>query len=256
MTYNETDSGRDLHKSDPFPNTRKGSISRRLNQLANGRALREVGKKWNVSSSTVDRYINQGSMPAFDKAIDIVEAENVSLQWLASGTDACPQCEKEESQSKPDTYKINKYNVAASAGSGSYIDNERVVESIDVTYNWLYNRNLTGKRLCIIEAQGNSMSPTIDDGDDLLINFNELSLDDALIGLHIIDIDGELRVKRLKYSVVKDGYRIISDNPLYKEEFIPRHELDRMRVIGEVLMVMGKPADGKHEENTIDDCQA
>ncbi|MGI2800165.1 S24 family peptidase [Photobacterium damselae] len=236
MAYNElaVDSEKDKH--DPFLDNKKGSIQERLSMLAKRGTTREIAKKWNISTATLDRYINQGSIPSLERALTIAITENVDLYWLASGTS------KEQSINTKETISIPKYNVSASAGGGCVIDNEHIIESIEVSSSWLKHKGLSGKSLCLIDAAGNSMEPTISNGADLLVELKTFSADTALQGIYVINVDGDLKVKRLEYSVLKDGYRIISDNPLYSEDFIKRTELNRLKVIGEVVMTISKPA--------------
>ncbi|MEF1158021.1 S24 family peptidase [Vibrio parahaemolyticus] len=248
MSYIKTDPKEKKHANDPNISDRKGSISERLRLLANRGKTREVAQKWGVSTSTLDRYINQGSMPSIDRAITIAEAEHVSLQWLATG---CGEDEEVESVSgEHEAFPnvrvsyIEKVNVAASAGGGSYIEEESIEEYYPFSDEYLKRNRLSHAELLIIEAKGDSMAPYIESGDDLLLKRVEFNADNVLSGVHVISIDGMLKVKRLQYSLQKNGYRIISDNPEYSEEFIGHDEImqGRMRVIGEVVMVMGRPS--------------
>lgn len=236
MGYENSELSEKKIGNDPNNEDKKGSITNRLIELSKGRTIRETAAIWGVSTATVSLYLKKGGMPSLDRAIEIANKEGVDINWLANG--------EELRTCKPyfGSIRIPKYNVSACAGGGCYIDEEYVVESIEVTPNWLKHRNLTGKNLCIIRADGNSMEPSIADGDDLLIDLGEIDNQKALEGVYVISIDDVLRVKRLEYSIVDNGYRILSDNPLYKEELVRREELERMRVIGKVVMVMGKPA--------------
>lgn len=234
MTYNELAVDGEKDKHDPFLDDRKGSITERLLLLSKGRTIRETAKIWEVSTATVSLYLKKGGMPSIDKALAIANKENVSISWLATGQDHV--------DNKDSLISIPKYNVSASAGGGCVIDNEHIIESIEVSNSWLKHKGLSGKSLCLIDAAGNSMEPTISNGADLLVELKTFSADTALQGIYVINVDGDLKVKRLEYSVLKDGYRIISDNPLYSEDFIKRTELNRLKVIGEVVMTISKPA--------------
>lgn len=72
---------------DSFFMERKKSITIRLKELASKGKTREVAESWGVSTSTLDRYINKGSMPSLDRAIAIANSEGVTLEWLATGCD-------------------------------------------------------------------------------------------------------------------------------------------------------------------------
>lgn len=182
-------------------------------------------------------------MPSLDKAIAIANAEGVSLQWLATGEQEAPTSSGADTVATAQgiTY-IEKYNVTASAGGGMQVDRESIIDYYPFSTEFLKRNRISHCKLSIIEARGDSMEPTLESGDDIMIASCDNNAHKALQGIHVINLDGELRVKRLEYDIMNDGYRIISDNSSYKEEFVKRTELNRMRVIGEVVLVMGRPA--------------
>ncbi|MFW1345427.1 LexA family transcriptional regulator [Vibrio parahaemolyticus] len=247
MSYNEADLDKEKHANDPNIEARNGSIAERLKALANGRGARELAPIWNMSASTINSYVLRGSIPSLDRALSIAIAEGVDLNWLATG-ESLGEIETRPMKSTPhqalSIRNVEKFNVAASAGGGSYIEEESVEEYYPFSDEFLKRNRLSHAELLIVEAKGDSMAPYIESGDDLLLKRVEFNADKALSGVHVISIDGHLKVKRLEYSIQRNGYRIISDNPEYPEEFINHEELmqDRMRVIGEVVMVMGRPS--------------
>ncbi|MFV0448632.1 MAG: S24 family peptidase [Vibrio sp.] len=241
MSCRESDQGRANDITDPFVDMRKGSIKDRLLELKKGRSNRKLAEAWDIPLSTLTGYINRGSIPPVDTAFSIAIKEGVSIEWLVTGEDNEP-----ESTICPITneriYEMPKYNVAASAGGGAFIDTEVPIEYYPFSHNYLKRHRLLHAELCIIEAYGDSMEPTIESGDDLLLKLIKTESDKPFEGIYVIDFDGKLRVKRLEYSVSRDGYKVISDNAAYSEEFISRSELKSLRVIGEVVLVMGKPS--------------
>lgn len=74
----------------------KESVYDRINELMKGRPGRECAQKWGVPHSTLLASINRNSDPKLSMLIKIANAENVSLEWLATG------CESNEQQ-KPTT---------------------------------------------------------------------------------------------------------------------------------------------------------
>ncbi|HIF6161015.1 TPA: XRE family transcriptional regulator [Vibrio parahaemolyticus] len=242
MSYKNSDHDSKIEHSDPNFEEKKGSITERLSSLLRGRSLRAVAKDWGIPLSTVTAYVSKGSIPSVDKAYQIANAENVTVEWLVTGE------ERSQNQIKNNEpffkfLKVPKFGVLASAGGGSYIEEECIEEYYPFSDEYLRRNRLSHADLLVVEAKGDSMAPCIESGDDLLLKRVEFNADNVLSGVHVISIDGMLKVKRLQYSLQRNGYRIISDNPEYPEEFIDHEELmqDRMRVVGEVVMIMGKP---------------
>lgn len=251
MSYIESDQDNKKRNSDPFLEEGKGSIKERLVQLKKGRTNRQLADDWGVPLSTLTGYINRGSMPPVDTAFSIAIKEGVSIEWLVTGE--TPQDSSMQHTKVPTVHERilekPKYNIVASAGGGSFIDTETPVEYYPFTYSFLKRRRLLHADLCVIEAHGESMEPTIENGDELLLKLMYEPSSKPLEGVYVINLDNTLRVKRLEFDIIRDGYRIISDNKLYQEEFIGRDELERMTVIGEVVIVMGKPSKSVPEEH-------
>lgn len=249
MSYVNSDQHLKNGDFDPNKDSQFGSINDRIRELLKGRTTRKAAEDWGIPLSTLSAYLSRGSMPSADKVYKIMDKEGVSLEWLVTGKESEPaQKEAKDTSYIPLVY-VEKHNVVASAGGGAHVDEESVVDYYPFSMEYLKKQRISHCDLSIIEARGDSMEPTIESGDDIVIAKWYDSDNMASQGVHVINLDGDLRVKRLKYDIANDGYRIISDNPLYKEEFVKRAELDRMRIIGEVVMVMGAPSKWLPETN-------
>lgn len=67
--------------------TPKETLVDRIQTLIKGRSIRAVSSAWGLPYSTLNNYLNKGTDPSF-KAIQVIaEAEKVSLDWLAFGSD-------------------------------------------------------------------------------------------------------------------------------------------------------------------------
>lgn len=84
--------------------------------------------------------------------------------------------------------------------------------------------------LGIITAIGNSMAPTINDGDLLLFQCDGSSNDG---GIYIMRLDNDYYVKRLQK---RPKIRLISDNPTY--EPIELQDLQELEIIGRVVGII------------------
>lgn len=235
MTYNESDQVKENTNCDPFVEDRKGSISKRLIQLANNRTIRETAQAWGVSSSTLDRYINKGSMPSFDRVIAIADAEGVSLEWLATGTEA-------ERRARPaikndNVIEILQYDLKASAGAGCLVVSENPVAKFEFSKEWLIKQSLYGKHLTIVPVFGDSMEPTLMDEDLMLVEVIE-DPKQANDGIYVFRIDEAILVKRLQFDFAMRGYHATSDNSAYQPFFIGEEFEGRFQILGRMARVL------------------
>ena len=106
-------------------------------------------------------------------------------------------------------------SAAASAGPGAIAFDERVSGRLAFRNDWL--RDLVGGSpagLSVISVTGDSMVPTLSDGDDILVDCND-GADRLRDGIYVLRVDDMLNVKRLAMNPTGKGFEIRSDNPAY-----------------------------------------
>jgi phage repressor protein C with HTH and peptisase S24 domain len=110
---------------------------------------------------------------------------------------------------------VPRLEVDASAGAGAFDGDESGQTHIAFDPGWL-RRIARGApdQLSIIRVAGDSMAPTLADGDDILVDRGD---DAARLrdGIYVLRIDGALVVKRLAVSPAARTVSIRSDNPAY-----------------------------------------
>lgn len=137
----------------------------------------------------------------------------------------------EEDQYRPDFALIPLYDVEASAGSGSLIEQEPMLYQMAFRKDWLSQKGLQPTNCALIKAKGDSMEPTIHDGDLLLIDTRIDSIKDD--SLYIVQADHHLIVKRIQQDW--DGSLIvISDNPRYEKRIISPEQAKEVKIAGRV----------------------
>lgn len=109
-----------------------------------------------------------------------------------------------------------------------------VAENTIVSYIPTYIKNpIEQEQYIWISVQGDSMSPLIDDGCDILIKKQE-SVDSGQIGVVLID-DEDAVVKKINYD--KDWIELVSINPYYPPRRFEGADIQRVRVVGLVKKV-------------------
>jgi phage repressor protein C with HTH and peptisase S24 domain len=128
---------------------------------------------------------------------------------------------------------VNRVMVRASAGPGAITDAERKQPYFAFDERWL--KALTGSKqgdLSVIRVEGDSMSPTLNDGDDILVDragCNEALRD----GIYVLRVEDSLLVKRLAIHPLGRGVTVQSDNPAYPDW--PDCGLENIHCIGRVI---------------------
>lgn len=113
------------------------------------------------------------------------------------------------------TRYIRRLDVRASAGPGALTDGEGTLRPMGFDRLWL-KRICQGREedLSVIEVVGDSMAPTLNDGDDILVD-GSVSKHRVRDGIYVMRRDSELVVKRLSTNPADGSLTIASDNPAY-----------------------------------------
>ena len=134
---------------------------------------------------------------------------------------------------------IPRISVDLSAGHGNDVENEQVEEYLAFRRDWLRHEGFDPSSLRITSANGDSMAPRIQDGDVLLVDTNRKDIKDGCV--YAIRYDHLIRVKRLFWGW--DGALVISSDspdPAYREERVPKKDLENITIVGRVVWVAGR----------------
>jgi Peptidase S24-like len=122
--------------------------------------------------------------------------------------------------------------VGASAGPGATVDGEGVEAGFAFDPRWLRRLGADTRALSIISVEGDSMAPTLDDGDDILVDGADTAarLRD---GIYVLRMDDALMVKRVARLPVPGRISVKSDNLLYPSW--PDLAADAVSLVGRVV---------------------
>jgi len=117
-------------------------------------------------------------------------------------------------------------DVEAAAGDGA-IQPDIVVpgELLHVSHEWVRETiHAPADRLAVIRVRGDSMAPTLADGDWIFVDMRPIDPGAIADGVYVFAVGEELYVKRLQRT--PDGIIAISDNPAYE-----RFSVDLARLV-------------------------
>lgn len=178
-----------------------------------------LAKALDVTRQTINSRIKKGS------EVTVSELKKVEEFFGISPSNTC--------DSHP-SLTIEYYPmVFASCGNGT-VDFSGEKETVSIPKD-LFSIRSDSNKYSMIRAKGDSMSPTIDDGDKLLVKHWESNqITDNKI--YVFSYKSEIFVKRLSKNL--DEVMIKSDNPDYKLRTIQGEDINDINIIGEITGII------------------
>lgn len=206
-------------------------IGSRLKECMRARGINatELARQADVRTSFIYDVISGKSLnPSTVTLARVAEALGVSLHYLV-GAEAEPAAEP----AAEDFVALPRLTVEASAGGGAQVISEKTEEYYYFRRSWIRNRLMTAPAsLRLLFVRGDSMEPTLHDGDIILTDISKTIPSPP--GIFVLFDGLGLVAKRLEYVNGSEppAVRIISDNPQYGAYERPVAD---MRIIGRVV---------------------
>lgn len=128
---------------------------------------------------------------------------------------------------------IKRHPVTVSAGPGAIVTEEAGKPYFAFDERWLKAMTASGpSKLSIVRVEGDSMAPTLNAGDDILVDLGD-SVERLRDGIYVLRIDDALVVKRLALNPTARRVTVQSDNPAYPDW--PDCSLADIKPIGRVI---------------------
>lgn len=190
------------------------------------------------NSAYIQQFIKRGVPRKLDEDDRRILAQyfGVSEQLLGGPLEQTPRTVEAVDAAKArrgsELVLVPYVSALASAGPGALAFDERVSGRLAFRNDWL--RELTGGSpagLSVISVTGDSMMPTLSDGDDILVDCND-GADRLRDGIYVLRVEDMLNVKRLAIKP-GGGFEIRSDNPAYPSW--RDCDLSTISVIGRVM---------------------
>lgn len=205
--------------------------------IKSGLSIPEIVKRIEVTDKGVRKWFSTGRI-ATKRIKPLAKILGCDHVWLATGESFTGVREFDQDFNKSERdVMISVYDVQLSAGNGmtapEYIETKK---QLPFDSQWLQKHRLKPKDLKVLYVAGDSMIPTMEDGDSVLIDTSKTKIIDRKI--YAIVIGGECKIKRLSQRF--DGsVQVISDNPQHQTETIQPHELEHLFIIGQAVYRSG-----------------
>jgi len=215
----------DTREFDNALQTRLDKVLRQFTSVA------ELARVIGVSDNAIYKWLSGRGQPSVANLVALAKASKVSVEWLATGRESADSKHSARRKSDPDDFA---YALRSGEGSGG-LHSEQIVDHLAFKKEWVRTRlNSDPRNLLLIEAVGDSMAPTLEEFDLLLVDLSEPRFRHD--GIYVLRRDNILEVKRLQRR--PDGsLNIISDNPAYPPASVPG---DAVQVLGRVIWAGGR----------------
>jgi phage repressor protein C with HTH and peptisase S24 domain len=204
-------------------------IGNRIKEARNHKGFSQelLSEKIGVSKRTLINYEQNDKEPTASTILNIAKYCTISEWWLLTGKGEM-LLKENNLVATNNNYNIDLLNVRAGAGEGIY---NYVIETIDTISldKSFFKTPINTSKVKGIQVDGDSMEPTLKDGDYVLIDEN---INFGTNGIYAIQYGGQILIKRLQFKM--DGsVLIISDNDKYEKEiFNPKENQLPFQVLG------------------------
>jgi len=128
---------------------------------------------------------------------------------------------------------IMRSPVRASAGPGALVSEEAGKPYFAFDDRWLKSlTSSTSEKLSIIRVEGDSMSPALNAGDDILVDLGDCG-DRIRDGIYVLRVEDALVVKRIAINPIRRTVTVQSDNPAYPDW--PDCDMGSINCVGRVI---------------------
>lgn len=200
----------------------------------------EFARAVGVAQASLARWVKGEADPSRMNLIKIADASGVNLEWLALGVgdmdETKPLAVKHDinlQASNDETFiEIEDCReVRLSAGGGAFNNGYEEITTTKVERAWLQSRRLKAKDCAMFLVSGESMYPTLKDGEEIIVDRSKRELTEGKI--FVLNHNGSMLVKKVQFTY--GGVELISDNPSYRPLKLDTEEANSLVVIGQVV---------------------
>ncbi|NPA73132.1 MAG: LexA family transcriptional regulator [Epsilonproteobacteria bacterium] len=187
---------------------------------------KDLAKFLEINQATLATMKKRGKIP-YDKVLDFCAKRKISINWLLYNQTVDSTKEETEKYAKIRYFS----DIYASAGGGAfnYDENSEYINLDKQIADKLKISSQEAKNIDAINVTGDSMEPTLHDGDMVFVDKNQKEIKKG--GIFVLLREETLFIKRVMYQM--DGKcNIISDNPSYPSETIP---CESLQIVGKVI---------------------
>lgn len=198
---------------------------------ARGVSLAQLSRMLGKNPSYLQQFVRKGSPRKLEEVDRATLARFFGVGEAELG--APKDNSYESSRVHGDWIEVPRLSLGASAGPGVDAALEEAFDTFRFSPRWLREMGLDARALSAIRVTGDSMEPTLRDGDEILVDSRPLALRD---GVYVVRLDDMVLVKRLE-TARPGRIALLSDNPAYRPIDC---EAGEVVIIGRVVWKSGR----------------
>ncbi|MDO7834207.1 S24 family peptidase [Sphingobium sp. HBC34] len=164
----------------------------------------------------IQQFIKRGTPRKLDEDDRRVLARYFGVPEAMLGGAGAEGATASRLRAMPSVVAVPRLALGASAGSGTLDEDERAAGVMAFDARWLRHLGVRPQRVSIIRVDGESMAPTLSDGDDIMVDHDDAA-ERLRDGVYVLRLDGVLMVKRIAIGPLRGRFSVISDNPHYPD---------------------------------------
>lgn len=164
----------------------------------------------------IQQFIKRGTPRKLDEADRRILARYFGVAETMLGSPVPAGAPIPRVRGLPAVVAVPRLSLGASAGAGSLDEDERTAGVMAFDAQWLRHLGVRPQRVSIIRVDGELMAPTLNDGDDIMVD-HEDDADRLRDGVYVLRLDGVLMVKRVAMGPLRGRFSVLSDNPHYPD---------------------------------------
>jgi phage repressor protein C with HTH and peptisase S24 domain len=211
--------------------------------LAHWPSADRLARAMGVSPSAFRKWLKGEAEPSRERLVALARAAGVGVAWLAEGEGPEPVFEAAGSRRPSDgqeptgsdwsQFVLLPHRAEAAAAGSATPPDPSGTEWIALRHDWVRAVcKVEPNELALETAVGESMTPTVRDGNTLLIDTTDKTFRN--FGVYVLEINGQRLVKRVQRK--HDGSLVlISDNSAYQPDIVDKAAADAVLVVGRVV---------------------
>lgn len=204
-------------------------IGKRLRELRGSLSQTEMANKLDMPLRSYQYYESGERVPPMPILAEIARQHDKTVDWLLSGKSESESGESVslKRQAELDYTYIPQVSGRISAGTGFAPENS-IELKVAFRKEWIARKG-NAKNMVLIKVSGDSMVPTLLNGDLVLVDRGRNYLEPQG-GIYAIALDDVIMIKRVQPT--GDRVKVVSDNKMY-EPFEVR--ADQVKINGKVI---------------------